>query len=264
MMQDLKGKNILITGGGGNGLASGICKALDQNGAQLIINDVSENHFTNLKDKYPHAVFIQADISRAEEVEKMFEEIEKTVGKLDGLVNNAGIGLVEYAHKVDSIGFDKLYDVDVKGLWQVSKNFVNHLLKHDHLGNIVNVTSIHVLKTVGKYALYSSAKSAVEGLTRGMAVELGKNNIRVNSVGPGFVHSDQNIHLLQSLTDDPEKWVDDHVNHYQVVNRVMEPVKCGNVIAFLLSQLSEGVTGQSIYVDHGTSLMLYGNDFIKK
>ncbi len=263
-MQDLKNKKILITGGGGNGLASGICKALDQNGAKLIINEVTENNFSNLRDTYPHAIFIQADISREEEVENMFVEIEEKVGILDGLVNNAGIGMVEYAHQVDTIGFDELYNVDVKGLWQVSKSFVNHLLKHNHSGNIVNITSIHVLKTVGRYALYSSAKSAVEGLTRGMAIELGKYNIRVNSVGPGFVHSDQNQNLLQSLTDDPEKWVDDHIHHYQVVNKVMEPVNCGNVIAFLLSQLSDGVTGQAVYVDHGTSLLLYANDFIKK
>src|SRR5690606_38945288 len=113
-------------------------------------------------------------------------------------------------------------------------------------------------------AIYSSAKSAVDGLTRGMAVELGPYNIRVNSVGPGFVYSDQNQILLKALTDDVEQWIESHVNDYQSINTLMDPENCGNVVAFLLSDSSTGVTGQSIHVDNGTSILLYNNGFIKK
>src|SRR5690606_32904622 len=207
-MIDLKNKKILVTGGGGNGLAAGICSALDKHGAQLILNEIEEDCFRKVKAMYPQALSIRADISKESEVKAMFDEIENKVGVLDGLVNNAGVGLVRNAHEATESEFDGLYNVDVKGLWQVSRFYVNHLLKNEHTGNIVNISSIHALRTMRKYAIYSSAKSAVEGLTRGMAVELGRHNIRVNCVGPGFVYSDQNEILLRSLTDEVDQWID--------------------------------------------------------
>ncbi len=256
-MRELKDKKILVTGSGGTGVASGICKVLNGFGARLILNEIQEGSLSHLQEKYPDSYTIQADISREEEVEAMFGEIEENVGKLDGLVNNAGIGLIKNAHEATVAEFNRLYNVDIKGLWQVSRAFVNHLLKHNHTGNIVNISSIHALRTMGQYAIYASAKSAVEGLTRGMAIELGKHRIRVNSVGPGYVHSGQNQVILKSLVEDPEKWIHDQIHRFQAVNEVVKPENCGNVVAFFLSEQSEGVTGQSIYVDNGTSVMLF-------
>lgn len=256
-MIDLKDKNILVTGSGGTGVGSGICEVLNHFGVRLILNEIEEESLSKLQEKYPGSYVIQADISREEDVEAMFAEIEEKVGKLDGLVNNAGIGLIKNAHEATSAEFDKLFNVDIKGLWQVSRAFVNHLLKHNHTGNVVNISSIHALRTMGKYAIYASAKSAVEGLTRGMAIELGEHHIRVNSVGPGYVHSGQNKVLLKALTDDPERWIDEHINRFQAIHEVVQPANCGNVVAFLLSQQSNGVTGQSLYVDNGTTIMLY-------
>ena len=256
-MNDLKDKNILVTGSGGTGVGSGICKVLNRLGARLILNEIHEESLSLLQKKYPDSYTIQADISREEDVKAMFAEIEDKVGKLDGLVNNAGIGLIRNAHEATVAEFNALFNVDIKGLWQVSRAFVNHLLKLNHSGNIVNISSIHALRTMGGYAIYASAKSAVEGLTRGMAIELGEHHIRVNSVGPGYVHSDQNVVLLKSLTDDPEKWINEHLDRFQAIHEVVQPENCGNAVAFLLSELSQGVTGQSIYVDNGTSVMLY-------
>lgn len=256
-MDDLKDKNILVTGSGGTGVGSGICKVLNSIGARLILNEIDEVSLSLLQKKYPGSYTIQADISREEDVKAMFAEIEDKVGKLDGLVNNAGIGLIRNAHEATTMEFNKLYDVDIKGVWQVSRAFVSHLLKYKHTGNIVNISSIHALRTMHQYAIYASAKSAVEGLTRGMAIELGEHRIRVNSVGPGYVHSDQNEVILKSLTEDPKKWIHDQIHRYQAVNEEVQPENCGNVVAFLLSEQSVGVTGQSIYVDNGTSVMLY-------
>lgn len=256
-MKDLKDKNILVTGSGGSGVGSGICAVLDHFGARLILNDVEEKSLSQLQEKYPDSYTVQADISREEDVEAMFTEIEEKVGKLDGLVNNAGIGLIRNAHEATAAEFDKLYNVDIKGVWQVSRAFVNHLLRNNHTGNIVNISSIHALRTMGKYAIYASAKSAVEGLTRGMAIELGEHHIRVNSVGPGYVHSGQNKVLLKALTEDPEQWIEEHLHRFQAIHDVVESENCGNAVAFLLSRLSVGVTGQSIYVDNGTSVMLF-------
>src|SRR5690606_14204073 len=128
------------------------------------------------------------DVSRYADVEAMFNRLEKEVGLIHGLVNNAGIGLSKPFHEASEEVFDNLYDVDVKGVWIISKFFVRQLLKNNSPGSIVNVSSVHARSAIWRYAIYASAKSAVEGLTRGMAVELGKHEIRVNAIAPGYVH----------------------------------------------------------------------------
>ena len=193
---NLTGKNILVTGGGGFGVGAGICQALSEYGARLIINEISEEKMRAVSGTYPDAVTVIADIGKSLEVEALFIYLENEVGVIHGLVNNAGIGLSKPAHEVSEQEFDNLYHVDMKGVWMMSKLFVKQLLKNKSAGNIVNVSSVHAHSTIQRYAIYASAKSAVEGVTRGMAVELGKYDIRVNAIAPGYVHAEQNYDLI--------------------------------------------------------------------
>lgn len=255
---NLKGANILITGGGGNGVGSGICDALSRYGARLIINEPVEEKLQVVMERYPDAVAAVADISKPAEVKAMFSRLKKEVGIIDGLVNNAGIGLSRPAHEATEKEFDNLYQVDTKGLWLVSKYFVRQLLAGHAKGNIVNVSSVHAHATMARYAIYASAKAAVEGLTRGMAVELGLHDIRVNAIAPGYVHAEQNYDLIGTWTDDPYGWIKHYIENEQVIPRVIEPLDCGHVAAFLLSDLSRSVTGQTIYIDNGDSIKLVG------
>jgi NAD(P)-dependent dehydrogenase (short-subunit alcohol dehydrogenase family) len=139
----------------------------------------------------------------------------------------------------------------------MSKLFVNQLLEVGLTGSIVNISSVNALATMSHYAIYASAKAAVEGLTRGMAVELGPMDIRVNAVGPGYVHAEQNYALIKTWSDDPEQWVKDFVKDQQVLLHDIAPVDCGNAVAFLLSDLSSAITGQVLYVDKGTTSLLF-------
>ena len=255
---NLKSKNILVTGGAGFGVASGICKVLYECGARLIINEKDEGKMEAVLKKYPGSVPAIADVSDHEEVEKLFNDLEKKVGLIHGLVNNAGVGLSKPAHEATEQEFNTLYNTDVKGVWIMSKLFVRQLLKNEATGNIVNVSSVHAHSTILRYAIYASAKSAVEGLTRGMAVELGKHNIRVNAIAPGYVHAEQNYELLKTLTDDPKQWVRDYIEHEQVIHNEIHPEDCGHTVAFLLSDLSSSITGQTIYVDKGNTIKLLG------
>ena len=141
----------------------------------------------------------------------------------------------------------------------MSKFFVNQLLKNNSPGSIVNVSSVHARATISRYAIYASAKSAVEGLTRGMAVELGKHEIRVNAIAPGYVHAEQNYDLLRTWTNDPEQWVRDYIENEQVIHRAIKAEDCGYTVAFLLSDLSKSITGQTIYVDNGDTIKLLGS-----
>ena len=256
-MQDLKGKNILVTGGGGVGVGAGVCTALSQAGARVIINELSLEVAEKATEKYPGSIAIAADISKSEDIVKMFNVLEERVGTVHGLVNNAGIGLTKFAHTVTEAEFDKLYSVDIRGVWLMSKEFVNRLLAKGKSGNIVNISSLLARSVMHYYGIYSSAKNAVEGLTRGMAVELGRLNFRVNAVGPGYVHAEQNYDLLKTLSDDPHEWVREFKDNQQALPTDVLPEDCGNVVAFLLSDLSRSVTGQTIYVDGGATSLLF-------
>jgi len=256
---NLKGKNIIVTGGAGFGVASGICKALSEYGARLIINEKDEEKMDTVLKKYPGSVPAIADVSNPAEVRELFNHLEKEVEVIHGLVNNAGIGLSKLAHEASGQEFDDLYNIDVKGVWMMSKLFVQQLLRNQTTGNIVNVSSVHAHATISGYAIYASAKSAVEGLTRGMAVELGKYNIRVNAIAPGYVHAEQNYDLIRTWTDDPEQWVRDYIENEQVIHREIQPEDCGYAVAFLLSDLSRSITGQTIYIDNGDTIKLLGS-----
>ena len=253
----LKDKTILVTGAGGVGVGAGVCQALENFGAKILLNEIDQDRAATAAQKYAGAVPFGADISQPQQVKAMFERIAGEIGVVHGLVNNAGVGLSKMAHQVSEAEFDALYDVDIKGVWQVSKCFVNQLISRKIPGSIVNISSVNALATMSRYAVYASAKAAVEGLTRGMAVELGPFNIRVNAVGPGYVHAEQNYDLIKTWADDPQKWVEDFVKDQQVLLHDIQPVDCGNAVAFLLSDLSEAITGQTLYVDKGTTSLLF-------
>jgi NAD(P)-dependent dehydrogenase (short-subunit alcohol dehydrogenase family) len=256
---ELKGKNILVTGGGGYGVGDGVCQVLTACGARLVINEKDEEKAAVAARKYPGALTVAADIGNAREVEAMFAYLERECGVLHGLVNNAGIGLSRPAHEAGEEDFDRLYGIDVRGVWLASRLFAAQLLKAGVTGNIVNVSSVHARATIPGYAIYASAKAAVEGLTRGMAVELGPRNIRVNAIAPGYVHAEQNYALIRSWTEDPERWVEEYIFREQVIHRMIEPEDCGNAVAFLLSERSRCITGQTLYIDGGTTIKLLGS-----
>lgn len=254
---------VLVTGGGGVGVGAGVCEALDQFGATLIINEKAFSKAEKATKKYRKAIAVQADISKEEEVKRMFEDLYVQVGPINGLVNNAGVGLTKAVHEIEEPEFDALYNVNVKGTWLMTKYFVRQLLQNKLSGNIVNVSSVHGFASQPNYSTYASSKAAIEGYTRALAFELGKHGIRVNAIGPGYVHAEQNYDLIKNWADDPEQWAREFVENQQSLHHFIEPVDCGNTVAFLLSDLSRSITGQTIYVDAGKTIMLFNRDYVE-
>ena len=212
--------------------------------------------------QYQHAYPVQADLRQPSEVEAMFATINKEVGVINGLVNNAGIGLSKPVHQIEPAEYDQVFGVNVRGTWLTAKYFVKQLLDNDLTGNIVNISSVHGLASQPNYSTYASTKAAIEGMTRALAYELGQYNIRCNAVGPGMVHAEQNLALIKNWAPDPEQWVNDFIQHQQVLHHFIEPIDCGYTIAFLLSEWSRSITGQTIYVDAGKTIMLFNQDYI--
>lgn len=259
---DLSHLKVLVTGGGGSGVGAGICQALDKFGATLVIN---EKHFELAAEaaaKYRHAIPVQADISKDAEVAAMFTVIQEQIGPVNGLVNNAGIGLSKLIQETEEADFDRLMGVNLKGMWQVSKYFVKQLLANQLQGNIVNVSSVHAAASQPKYTVYAASKSAVEGFTRALAYELGQYRIRCNAIAPGLVYSQQNYDLMKTWSSDPAQLVRDFIEDQQILHYDIEAVDCGNTVAFLLSDLSRSITGQTIYVDAGKTAMLFNQTYV--
>jgi NAD(P)-dependent dehydrogenase (short-subunit alcohol dehydrogenase family) len=261
MQIDLEGKNILVTGGAGDGLGQGICEAVDQAGGRVMLNDLTIEVAREAAKKYKNAFAVEGDISNADDVTRMFDRIKEECGMVHGVVNNAGIGLGKNAIEAEEAEVDRLYEVDVKGIWMVCRAFVNQLLASGEGGNIVNVSSVQSFATMHRMAIYAGYKSAVNGLTRGLAVELGKYNIRCNAIAPGLVYSEQSLTMIGKWTPDPMQWMEDHKKDQQCLNFFTSARDCGNVAVFLLSDLSRSITGQTICVDNGTTSMLYNNAY---
>ena len=258
---NLTRSTILVTGAASMGIGAGICRVLSDCGARLVINDITSHSVDKAVANYPNAVGFAADISSASAVDDLFADIKQQIGPITGLVNNAGVGLNRSSHEASEAEFDQLYNVDVRGLWMVSRAFVRQLLHTESIGSIVNISSVHAHSTNRGYAIYASAKAAVESLSRGMAVELGINKFRVNAVAPGYVSAEQNIDLIREWTDNPDWWIEQHTHDQQALRHEISSEDVGWVVAFLLSDLSRSITGQSIYVDNGMTAMLYNNSF---
>lgn len=259
---DLSHLKVLVSGAAGVGVGYGVCEALSQYGATVILNDIDQDKLdkASATHKIKHAY--KADIANPAEVEKMFAQISSEIGVINGLVNNAGVGLSKPVQDITEEDFDKVYDVNVKAMWRLTKHFIKQLLSSNTSGNIVNVSSVHAHSSQSNYSAYASSKSAVEGFTRAIANEVGKHNIRCNAIAPGMVHAEQNLDLIRSWSDDPQQWVEDYINNQQVLHNYIEPIDCGNTAAFLLSDMSKAITGQTIYVDAGKTAMLFNKDYV--
>lgn len=261
---DFTGKRILVTGGAGIGVGAGVCEAIAESGGQLIINDLDHSKVEAAVKKYPNAISAPGDISNPDDVERIFKTLDLEHGVVHGLVNNAGVGLRKKAHQAEESEFDRLYDIDVKGIWLMAKAFANQLIAHDEQGHLVNISSVHAHKTTSRYAIYSSAKMAVEGLTKGMSVELGEYGIRCNAVAPGYVDSEQNWEAVASWSDNPKEWERESKEEYQSLKHMISARDCGNAVVFLLSDLARSITGHTLMVDAGFTNLLYANNFINK
>lgn len=261
-MTTLQDMTVLVTGAAGIGVGAGVCQAVHEAGGRVIVNDIDRSRAEAVVARYPGGVAAPGDVTEAGEVEAVFAAALDAAGRVDALVNNAGVGLAKFAADATEADFDRLHRLDMRGVWLVTRRYIRHRLDQGLPGAIVNVSSVHAEATMRRYAIYASAKAAVEGLTRGVAVEYGQHGIRCNAVAPGYVHAEQNYELIRAWTDDPEGWVRDHTTNHQAIPREIEPIDCGRAAVFLLSEAGRRITGQTLRVDAGMMCMLYNHDFV--
>ncbi|MBB1070388.1 SDR family oxidoreductase [Limosilactobacillus sp. RRLNB_1_1] len=236
-------QTVVITGGtSGIGLAT--AKLFLENGWNTMIvgrdYQKGRNVAKQLSEKYSphHVAFQQADISNAADVKKLYQTTIDKFQTVDALVNNAGIVIHGELHETSEQDWDKIFAVDVKGTYLVSKAFLPIMIKNNH-GSIVNISSVSGMAGDRAMVAYNAAKGAIINMTRAMAIDYGKNNIRVNVVAPGPT-------ATPLFHQDKQKFAQN-----SPLNRIVEPEEVAAAIYFVTSPAASAITGETIPVTAG-------------
>jgi NAD(P)-dependent dehydrogenase (short-subunit alcohol dehydrogenase family) len=246
----LDGKVAVITGAV-RGIGRGIAEVFVEGGADIAVIDidVAGEQAAGLvqwaESKGRRAIVVQANVSNRAEVEAMFETVWNEFGRVDILVNNAGVESVVPFLELSDEEWTRVTDVNLRGPWICSQVFCRRVVAEGRKANIINIGSIQAAKILPGRTHYAPSKLAIEALTRNTSAEMTPLGIRVNCVHPGFIATDMTAWILQN-PDILSKIV------AQIsVGRPGEPHDIGKVVAFLASDESSYVTGQSLHVDGG-------------
>ena len=239
-------KVALITGAT-RGIGKQIAITLAKSGYDIAINYRTENDdLTNTKEEIEKnsvkCLAVKGDVAVFEDCEKFVEEVIKEFGKIDVLVNNAGITRDTLIMRMKKEDFESVIDTNLVGTFNVTKNVISHMLKA-RLGRIINISSVVGVSGNAGQTNYAASKAGIIGFTKSLAKEVASRNILVNAVAPGFIETGMTDVLKDEIKQDIEKNIP--------LKRIGTPEDVANVVKFLASEDSSYITGQVLHVDGG-------------
>lgn len=239
-------KTVLITGGT-TGIGKAIALEFAKEGYNIAINYRSQTeNMEKLKKEIEtnniKCIYVKADVSKFEETENMVKETIDEYGKIDVLVNNAGITQDALLMRMKEEAFRQVIDVNLVGTFNVTKNVVPYMVKR-RSGRIINISS--VVGEVGNagQSNYAASKAGIIGFTKSLAKELSSRGILVNAVAPGFIETKMTRHLPEKVREEILKQIP--------LGKMGTPTEVANVVKFLASEDSSYITGQIINIDGG-------------
>jgi 3-oxoacyl-[acyl-carrier protein] reductase len=247
-MKLLAGKVAIVTGAS-KGIGAGIAKALCAEGASVVVNYASSRNgadrvLAELAECGCNSVAVQADVSDPEDVRRLFAEAKMAFGRLDVLVNNAGVFKFDPFEAIAASEFHREFSVNVLGPILTIQGAIREFGFEG--GSVINISSIVGRQAQPNALLYSATKAALENLTQGLSVELGPRRIRVNAIAPGYtrsegteaegLYSEESVQRLASITP---------------LGRLGEPADIAAAAVFLASDASAWITGETIRVSGG-------------
>lgn len=249
----LKDKIAIVTGGA-QGIGKAIVKVMAEKGATAIIADINEKEGEKTIEEIPHTEYYHLDLCDDKAVESMFEYVNQKYGQIDVLVNDAGIQIRNWATDFDLDQFDRLLRLNLRAYYVCSR-IAAHYMKQQGDGKIVNISSVNGYRYHSKRSAYNISKAAINGMTGTLAVELGRFGIRVNGVAPGYVETEV---MLSGIREGILK--EDVIKSVIPMKKYVLPEEVGKLVAFLASDESNGITGQTIYIDGGQSVIALPED----
>jgi glucose 1-dehydrogenase len=258
-MRGLKGKNVLVTGGT-SGIGQAMAVRFAEYGANVAINylrspdEAAETEgqvqacVRKVQQEGVRDVLVGADVSKEDEVVRMFDETIQQLGGIDVLVNNAGIQISRPSHELSAEDFDKVIAVNLRGAFLCAREAIKHFVETETPGVVINISSVHQRIPKPNYLGYSVSKGGMQNMTMTLALEYAAQGIRVNAIGPGA-----------TITPINRAWVDDPVKSKQVTSHIPNPRpgtadEMAGVACFLASDDAAYITGQTIFVDGGLTL----------
>ena len=237
---------VAIVTGASKGIGAAIALQLAQEGYQLVINYNGNQQKAEavkvLCEKYQTSIVVQADVSKSEDAKSLCDTALETFGRIDVLVNNAGITKDNLLLRMSESDFDDVLSTNLKGTFLMCKN-VSKIMMKQRSGSIINISSVVGITGNAGQANYAASKAGIIGLTKSLAKEFASRNIRVNAVAPGFIQSD--------MTDKLDQEIIANLSAQIPMKRLGDPQDIANTVAFLVSEKSSYLTGQVICVDGG-------------
>lgn len=242
----LKGKCALVTGAS-RGIGKAIALKLASLGANLVLNYRSSEAEAlevekAVKDMGVDAISVKGDISKLADVENLVAVAKEKFGAVDIMVNNAGITKDTLILRMKEEDFDKVIDVNLKGVFNCLKTITPVMVRQKH-GKIINLSSVVGISGNAGQVNYAASKAGVIGMTKSLAKEVGSRGINVNAVAPGFIETDMTDVLGEKYKEEIKKNIP--------LKKLGKPEDVADVVAFLASESSDYVTGQVIHVDGG-------------
>ncbi|MBS1801515.1 MAG: SDR family oxidoreductase [Acidobacteria bacterium] len=247
----MKLKNrIAVVTGAGQGIGRGIAEIFANEGADIVVNDLEADSRTAevkkaIESKGVRCEVIAGDVTKRDDVENLFDQTWSLLGPADILVNNAGIETIVPFTELTDEQWEAVTNTNLKSVWMCAQTFCKRLIAEHRKGAIVNIGSIQAARVLPGRTHYAPSKLAIEALTRNISAEVGPNGIRVNCIHPGLIDTPMIQWVLQSPEILPQ------VTGQISLGRPGLPCEVGAVAAFLVSDESAYVTGQSLYVDGG-------------
>jgi len=240
----VKDKVIVVTGAS-RGIGRATAKILAENGGRVIVNyNGSETRARELVDELHTAGYeadmFKADVSKEEEVKALYDFVREKYGRIDVLINNAGIMKNNLVMMTKAEEFDQLIDINCRGIFLCTRAF-SKMMTRQKSGKIINTASIVGVYGNSGQTLYSASKSFVIGYTKAAAKELGNFGITVNAVAPGFIESDMTVNTTEKVRNELMSKI--------ALGRFGKPEDIAKVMLFLSSELSDYISGQTIGVD---------------
>ncbi|HVW73155.1 MAG TPA: glucose 1-dehydrogenase [Rhizomicrobium sp.] len=247
-MSKLQGKVAVVTGAS-KGIGAGIARALGAAGASVVVNYASDKAgadrvVADIKARGGKAVAVQGDVSKAADVKRLFEETKKAYGKLDVLVNNAGVFKFAPLEQAEESEYQRQFGINVWGTIQTTREALP--LFGPEGGSVINISSIVSRMGLPGTTVYAGTKGAVDTITQVLATELGPRKIRVNSINPGMVES-EGAHAAGIIGSDMQK----NVEASAPLGRIGQPEDVAKVAVFLASDDAGWLTGERISASGG-------------
>jgi 3-oxoacyl-[acyl-carrier protein] reductase len=247
MSKKLLGKVAIVTGAS-KGIGAGIASYLATEGASVVVNYSSSKKDADrvveqIVNCGGNAIAVQGNITKQPHIQNLFSETLKTYGKVDILINNAGVYEFAPIENITIEQFYKMFDLNVLGLFLMSQEAVKYFING---GCIVNVSSVASTSTAPNTSIYSATKAAVDAITKALAKELGPRNIRVNAINPGMVKT-EGLQASGLLEGEYRK----NTELLTPLGRLGLPKDIAPAVAFLASDDASWITGETLYISGG-------------